>query len=81
MALDLKVSQVTVNEDGSYNVYIQVVDDITQKVLINKSVTASNGAELKDKVRPHWVKFKADYEAQQAIVAFANEKMDELEAE
>ena len=81
MALDLQVTQVTINPDGSYNAYVQVVDDTTGKILIKKTVTATGKEDLKDKVRPHWAAFKAHYELHQTLLAVANQAMDELEAE
>lgn len=81
MALDLQVTQVTINEDNTYNAYVQVVDDITKKVLISKAITASDKEDLKNKVRPHWEQFKQYYEQQQLILSIANQAMDELEAE
>jgi len=81
MALDLQVAQVTINNDGSYNSYVQVVDDATGKVLIKKTVTATSKEDLKDKVRPHWTAFKEHYEQHQTLLVVANQAMDELEAE
>jgi len=81
MALDLQVTQVTINTDGSYNVYVQAVDTTTGKVLIKKTVTATSKEDLKNKVRPHWEAFKTHYEEHQILIAMANDAMDELEAE
>ena len=81
MAFDLKVTQVTINQDDSYNAYVQVVDTATGKVLIKKTVTATSKEDLKDKVRPHWEAFKTHYEQHQTLLAVANQAMDELEAE
>lgn len=79
--IDLQVTQVTVNDDGTFNVYVQVYDDVKQKVLVKKTVTASSKEDLKNKVRPHWIAFKEYYDQQQLYLTVANQAMDELEAE
>jgi len=81
MALDLKAVQVTVNEDETYNIYVQVVDTVTGKVLRQKTFTANTINNLKDQVRPLWTEFKAEYEEHQNLLSLANDAMDELEAE
>ena len=81
MSITLQATQVTINDDGTYNVYVRVYDTVAQKTLIQKSVTVNGKEELKDKIRPHWFKLKAHCERQQSLLCVASQAMAELEAE
>jgi len=81
MVLELKANQATANKDGTYNVFVQVIDTVSGKILKTKSYTVKDLEDLKDQVRPHWQEFKNDQSKQENLLLLANQALDELEAE
>jgi len=81
MTIELKLQQVTIEPGGLYAVYAQAIETETGKVIAKKCVEGSNKEEIKDALRPAWVKIKADYETYQIIKAAAEAALAELEAE
>lgn len=81
MALTMQVQQVTEEEDGTYTVYINFIDDVDARILGKLSIQGQTKQELKDKLRPKWqtalVKYGEKTQLKNIAQAAVNELMQE----
>jgi len=72
----LESSNIVKNEDGTYSLDVTLYNDSAPK--IEKNVQVINETDLKDKLRPKLIKYKADMDQQNLFKSKADTALAEL---
>ena len=79
--VNLELIQVTENQDGTFNVYVRGVREIDSAEINNKSFTAASVTDLKDQIRPQYVKLLADEARKKQLETGATQALVDLMSE
>ena len=76
--IDLELTQVTENANGTFNVYIRAVRAVDSSEVANKQFTAENIIDLKDQIRPRYETLLDEEARKKTLEAAAIQALTEL---